>query len=259
MLTMRLQEADDNIAKLNLSRVYLRQIGRMQQQTMTYMRTVSQFVGAAVMPTEAEVKAKYEEEMTHEYSVLSSQLDQLEPMIGSDKKLQEDYRYMRRRLKEDDQFARSRAREIEEAYQTGEAPVVTTVAKMMQLMNRMNEGMVTMRRLWNSAEKTEQERAGTLNYTNQLVRYLAFTSIILGSTAVASLAFYFAKGTPQRLRNLANQAALLRKRDGTATSPPAASDDELADLDKALHELANALSEAEEREKVLLEKLKEKS
>lgn len=258
MLTMRLQEADDNIAKLEQSRVWLQHVGRMQQQTMTYMRACSQYIGTAVMQPESEETEKYSEALAHELAVLSKELDDLRPMIGDDKKLKKEYEWMRKRLVQDDAFARARVHEIEQANRANDTPMVSTLANMMRLMNRMDEGMVTMRRLWDIAEKTAQVRAGKLNYTNQWVRYLAFTSILLGGTAVASLAFYFAKGTPQRLKNLASQAALLRKRGGAGTAPPT-SDDELTDLDNVLHELANALSEAEEREKALLEKLKEKT
>ena len=104
------------------------------------------------------------------------------------------------------------------------------------------------------ARAIEQEQMGNFTRTQQWILVLGFVCLILNSVVVASLFFYFSRGTPRRLRELAEQAARLSRQRGIA---PAAQQDELADLDMVLQELASALNEAEERERLLREELKD--
>jgi hypothetical protein len=111
-----------------------------------------------------------------------------------------------------------------------------------------------MTRMTGQARAIEQEQMGNFTRTQQWIFVVGFLCLILNSVVVASLFFYFSRGTPRRLRQLAEQAAKLSRQRGLA---PAAQQDELADLDMVLQELATALNEAEERERLLREELKE--
>jgi hypothetical protein len=77
----------------------------------------------------------------------------------------------------------------------------------------------------------------------------------LNGAVVITLFVYFARGTPKRLRKLTEQAMQLSRKRGLSST--LSNSDEVEDLDNVLQELATALSEAENRERFLLEKLKE--
>jgi serine/threonine protein kinase len=130
---------------------------------------------------------------------------------------------------------------------------IENLNKSLTMAKMGSEGAQVLKEMTREARKAEKEKMGKFRNTEQWISSLAFLCAGLNGAVVVSLLAYFARGTPRRLKKLAEQASQLSRKRGIA--PPSASRDEVADLDNVLQELATALSEAEEREKFLLQKL----
>ena len=125
----------------------------------------------------------------------------------------------------------------------------------LQLSKICSDAADVLQSMTETAKTVEGEQIGQFKHTEQWIAWLAAICMGLNISVVVALFAYFARGTPQRMKKLAEQATQLSRRRGQ--SQVISSQDVVEDLDNVLQELATALSEAEEREKLLLQKLKE--
>ncbi len=107
------------------------------------------------------------------------------------------------------------------------------------------------------AKKVERLQLAQFKRTENLVRQLSIACGGLNGIVMISLIIYFVRENPDRMKKLAEQAVSLSRKRGRKENGLLSEQDEVAELDSVLHELADALSEAEARERILLEKLKE--
>jgi serine/threonine protein kinase len=122
----------------------------------------------------------------------------------------------------------------------------------MQLKLRQAKGLRILNTMAIEAKNVDAQEA-RVERSREWVLYLSALCVLLNAAVVVSLIVYFARGTPKRLKELAaNAARLSSAKRGEAV-------DEIAELDLVLQELASALSEAEQREQVLLSVVKSQS
>lgn len=105
------------------------------------------------------------------------------------------------------------------------------------------------------AEETDEIEACKIPLDNAglKVQIAGLASIIMSASVLITMAIYFVRNSPARLQHLIETGAQLsgkRKKD-----EPKGSDDDIAGLENLLTELAGALTEAEQREQILLTKL----
>lgn len=98
----------------------------------------------------------------------------------------------------------------------------------------------------------EQRQLEQVHNTERWIDYVAYLCLALNGAVVVTLFIYFAKGTPQRLKQLSQTAANISKVRGLGQAP--SGQDVVEDLDMALQVLATALTEADEREQLFRER-----
>ncbi|MBX9723134.1 MAG: serine/threonine protein kinase [Candidatus Obscuribacterales bacterium] len=131
------------------------------------------------------------------------------------------------------------------------------ITSSLALSKICSDGATTLREMSKAASKIEKQQMGDFKITERWVTVLGIISAALSSVVVVSLLVYFGKGTPQRLKELAANASKISQKRGLGATEEGSKDD-VADLDNVLQQLATALTEAEEREQILLSKLKTK-
>ena len=130
---------------------------------------------------------------------------------------------------------------------------IEDISYSIQLAKISSKGSRLVDEMTKQAQDNEQEKIGKFKSTEHWIRILAFLCVALNGAVSLSILAYFIKGTPKRLKEVAQNAARISRSSGLAK--PIENDDEIAELDNVLNELASALSEAEKREELLLQKL----
>lgn len=130
------------------------------------------------------------------------------------------------------------------------------IAVIGNMANVMERGVKVLHQMLWQAKKVERKRYRQFSQTEQEIFYLSIICAVLNAGVMLSLGYYFVRGNPERMRKLVEQANKLAKRQGLAKTGDV-NQDAVAELDSVLQELATALSQAEERERALLLKLKE--
>ena len=123
------------------------------------------------------------------------------------------------------------------------------------LLGALHNGSMGIARLEQSRRThhvVEQRQLEQVYNTERWIDYVAYLCVALNGAVVVSLFAYFAKGTPQRLKRLSQNAANISKSRGLVQAP--FGQDVVEDVDMALQVLATALTEAEEREKLFRER-----
>ncbi len=131
------------------------------------------------------------------------------------------------------------------------------ITSSLALSKICSDGATTLREMSKAASKVEKKQMGDFKLTERWITFLGLISAALSSVVVVSLLVYFGKGTPQRLKQLAANASKISQKRGLGAIEEGSQDD-VADLDNVLQQLATALTEAEEREQILLSKLNTK-
>jgi hypothetical protein len=127
----------------------------------------------------------------------------------------------------------------------GQSPGWSDYQSGLQLKSKQVQGMRILNTLSTEAKTVDAQEVRVEN-SRAWILYLSILCVLLNAAVMISLIIYFARGTPRRLKELAEQAARLSNKKRSE------GDDEIAELDLVLQELASALSEAEQREQALL-------
>lgn len=122
----------------------------------------------------------------------------------------------------------------------------TVMTNDVQKCNKVLTAMIQ------EVDAVERRQLEQVYNTERWIDYVAILCLSLNGLVMLSLFVYLAKGTPQRLKQLSQSAAKISKSRGLAQAPTG--QDVVEDLDMALQVLATALTEAEEREKILSER-----
>lgn len=258
MLMLRFHEMDSAISSLQDCRQLLRRCNQLQQSIFDMQEAGAQYGRAnfwkGVQPQEKQRLLKvYEKSMLTFKSRLERMDTDLERYPEFKSEFSEKWRPALFNLSVTfDRIARGWERRS--VIQAETSYDMQSIINFRRMATQVTEGIKVIRGLNKRAEKLEEKLSGAVTDTTQWVVYLGIVSVLLSATAALSLIYYFAKGTPQKMRKLAAEAIRLRKK-GKAADTGA---DVVEDIDNVLHELANALSEAEEREKFLLSKLNAK-
>lgn len=130
---------------------------------------------------------------------------------------------------------------------------MSKVPEVVKLSGDGTKCTIILQKMSDQARAVEKEQLGQFTRTQQWIFVIGSLCLYLNIAVLVSLFVYFSKGS-RRLKDLAEQAARLSRQRGMVQ---ASNQDELADLDMVLQELATALDEAEERERLLREELKE--
>ncbi len=242
-----LKRAGEEIDRLEQSRAILSEISLAQADfTKISDAGTTYFTLLFFAPEKAPLLAEQ-----FEKSILSTheRLNKVDKVLALDPKMQKKFREVwRPRLTEASYKSRD---ELEKVLQQGFG--MKTMSTGLKLSRIYKSGASAFMEMSGLARKVEKEQMGKFKHTEVWIASMAIFCAGLNGTVVLVLFFYFAKGTPQRLKLLAQQAALLSRKKGAQT---ASNEDIVDDLDSVLQELAAALSDAEAREKELLLKLK---
>lgn len=103
------------------------------------------------------------------------------------------------------------------------------------------------------AHKLEKKAMHDFAETQKTIIIYSFICVVINGTVMLSLSLHFIRGNPD-LKKLADQASKLSRRRSSTVDGDV---DDVEELNNVLQELAEALSEAEQREKALLSKLKD--
>ena len=129
------------------------------------------------------------------------------------------------------------------------------IAAIGNMSRVLDHGVNVLHDMLRQANKVNNVRKRKFEETQTFIAWLSVFCAGINGTVMISLIVYFVKGNPERLRKLAEQAHKLARKQGLPKADDIPQDD-VAELDNVLQELATALSQAEEREKALLIKLK---
>lgn len=255
MLMVRFHEMESAISRLQKCRQLLRLFNQEQQSVLDMQEAGAQFARASYWRGVSDKEKRRLEKIFDDTSeVFNQRLSDVEKMISEYPDFNKDY-YRKWRpamilvSNTYAEFAKSfQHRPMIESQTSMDMRSIIAFRRMTAIVA---ENMHTIHQMNRRGEQLEEKILGEVNDTTQWVVYLGVLSVILSGSAAVSLIYYFAKGTPQKMRKLAEEAMRLRKK-GKLTDTGA---DVVEDIDNVLHELASALSEAEEREKILLSRL----
>lgn len=121
----------------------------------------------------------------------------------------------------------------------------------MQISKFSSLGLAYVEEMTGEALAKEERALERLKRDELLIAPLFISTILLNFGVIVALLIYALKTYPKRLKEIADNAAKYSRKQNIAR----AEDDALANLDNVISELAEALSEAEKREQVLLQKL----
>ncbi len=257
-LQMTLQESYREIARLEQSRNLVNEINLTQQSFLSMENAARLYFAALILFPSRIPERKKTFEFTGE--ALVGRLNRVEKATSSNKDWIRKFHKGKLRLISILEATKTSARTLEVQ------PTHSDMEMGMSMMNPANlrvsiqlsmmasEGINILQAMSHEGMKVEAEQHGQFKETTKWIRFLSPLSTILSGTLLLALVAYFAKGSPQSLRNMASKAALLRKQGLVSSS---VSKDEVADLNKVFEELAQALNDAEEREKALLKQLQE--
>lgn len=249
-----LNSADAEIGRLEHSRKIVSQISLAQTEYIRFGDYARQYLMAVFMNKFAVPRAK----ALYERSKVSAlkRLDILEEALQDDPRLLRSFkRRWRPKLEEIPKVVSAKIDPM--VNNTERAMNFFDVADNIQLAKIASDGVNVLSQMAVETKKVEAEQIGNFRKTGGWIRFLSITCAALNGAVVIALLVYFVRGTPQRLKQVAENAAELSRRRGLGM-PVSKSSDAVADLDGVLNELANALSEAEKREEILLKKLHQK-
>ncbi len=131
------------------------------------------------------------------------------------------------------------------------SPNAVNLFNELSLVSRQSAAV--MQEMTLRAHQLENRALEEFARTEQTVVLYSFICIVINGTVMLALSLNFVRGNPD-LKKLADQASKLSRRKSAGAEGDI---DDVEELNNVLQELANALSEAEEREKALLSKIKE--
>lgn len=258
MLLFGLHQADIEIAKLGHSRKVIMEICLAQSSLLLLAESTRNYMSAVMLhPNRLEgAKAKFNKRS----QLLKNRLDLLEKALGSDPEAAiaiTKSQIWRATLDQVPNESMISAQAMESSQNLGIIGISTSsIAIATHLSEVCQNGAEVLDAMSREAARQEQLQMKAFQKTKQSIGLLSILCAAINGTVIVSLMVYFARGTGNRLRKLSENALVLSKQRGLAAAP--ASQDEVADLDNVLQELATALSEAEEREKQLLLKIRDK-
>lgn len=251
LLMGALNKAGHEIKRLEQSRRVLSEIS-LAQSDFTAVSENARDYFISIMLTKkntAALREKYE--TTQKAS--GKRMERVDEVLKAYPKMQEKFRKVWR--KKLDHVALTSKKMLRQAEAASGSWSLDILSVSLQLSKICSEGADVLQKMTDLARSVEKEEMGQFELTEKWIASLALLCAGLNTAVVIVLFAYFAKGTPQRIKKLAEQAAQLSRRRGG--SQTASSQDVVADLDNVLQELATALSEAEEREQLLLKKLQD--
>jgi hypothetical protein len=255
MLLYELRQADAQIQELGYSRKVMIEISLAQSDLILFAEATRRYVGAATFMRSSVPMTK--RKFDNRRQQLELRMEGLEKLLQSnpesDGSIYESKK-LREKLNEVPNAAKVTTDEIEKSKSFG---MFGMGVGQLSVINHITEVCEDAARALDSiareAARQEDLQMRQFTETERQVGLLSIICASINGIVIISLIVYFGRGTQDRLRKLAENAIRLsRKR------RPESQDnhkDEVADLDSVLQELATALNEAEEREKVLLQKL----
>lgn len=191
---------------------------------------------------------------------VDKRLKAIEPLLELDANFSKSYRERyRARLKSVPDMASVSVPALDRAARYGMESIWNpeTIAIVRHLDRVCEDGSKVLIDIARQARKIEHRQDRQLSETKDLIRLLAISCALINGSVMTALIVYFAGGNKEeRMRKLAEHAAQLSEVRGLKMQSNSQID-EVAELDNVLNELATALSEAEEREKALKQKLLE--
>jgi hypothetical protein len=256
MLMVRFHEMESAISRLQHCRQLLRKANRLQQSILDMQETGAQYGRANFWKgVSTDEKQRLLKEYDKALGTFKSRLEQMDSQLEPYPEFKEEFKVKWRPalFNISSTFdAIARRWERKSVIQTETSYDMQSLINFRRMGSQVTEGIRIIRGMNKSMEKLEERISGEVTDTTQWVVYLAMLSVALSGTAAVSLIYYFSKGTPQKMRRLATEALRLRKKGKPADTGA----DVVEDIDNVLHELASALTEAEEREKILLSRLR---
>ncbi|MBX9687850.1 MAG: hypothetical protein K2X27_14185, partial [Candidatus Obscuribacterales bacterium] len=250
LLLGALKNAESEINRLEQSRRIVSEISLAEADFITLGEAAKVYYTAIFLNPAHSPKAK--SNFQKALKITEARLDKVEASLKGGPYLHKFKNRWRPALENIPKYVASTLSDMEDA-EGGASMDIGNLSSSLMLSKKCGDGVALLQEMTVEARKSEQEQLGEFKQTEAGIRVLAFLCTILNGSVVISLILYFARGTPQKLKKLAAQASELSRAKGL--SAPISTRDELADLDSVLHELATALSESEEREKILLQKL----
>ncbi|MBX9687849.1 MAG: serine/threonine protein kinase [Candidatus Obscuribacterales bacterium] len=251
-----LHSLQDDFASLENSRGIINQISLAESDFLLLAEATRNYFGAVMFHPDDEESEKRMFE--NRAAVSKRRLDELDRILANDPYWQKAFSARaKERLMAVPDVASVSARQMERAAGMGAPMSRSSIATAHHLSNVCTEATHVLQLMARSARKREQIQIRTFRKTQSRVNMLSLICVGINSVVVVLALVFFAKGSPERLRKLAQNAARLSKQHGIKSETD--EEDELADLDNVLNELASALSQAEEREKILLKRLESNS
>jgi len=246
------QRLNNEVNRLNHSRLILSEVALTQSAFLKFYDAIRSYLMTTMFNSSAPTNYTIKHRLLDSATNAEKALHRIEVMMEQDQGSLKKYRIeWHTKL----QYMPSTAKQMLGFADGNNADDKDFRAKARSLYTQGAEAFRALQAMTDEAQSVEKEELGYVTETQEWVGILSYVCILLNATVVVALIVYFAKGSPQRLRKLAERASQLsRKSPGGGQGNK---QDELADLDSVLHELASALSEAEEREKALLRKLNE--
>ena len=249
-----LKKSEGEVARLEQSRRVLSEISLVQAEFGNLNESGTAYFAAIFLSPERadDAKAFFQDGQAS----ARSRLEKVEKAVEQDPELAEPFKkqWKPKLLKVLKHSGAMLNRVTEEAAVNGFLSPRNLNASLI-LSKQISEGAAVLTLMTREARKTEKEQIGKVKNTELWTGYLAILCAGLNGAVVVTLLVYFARGTPQRLKKLAEQAMQISRKRGLVSSQ--ITTDEVSDLNNVIHELASALTEAEEREKSLRMKLKQ--
>lgn len=255
LLGIGLAQNNEDIARLRHSRNVITELAVVQSNFLMLAEYTRRYMASAMLhPQTLKREKKNYERAAFRLSQSLKHLDRLVASTqGSIYNITRSKAYQERLMQAPDE-AKVGVDQIETSRSYGVLQIsAKQIAVAAHLADVCQEGSDVLDDLAKEAIKQERKQMKQFEQTMRRITVLGVICVLINGSVIISLIAYFARGTQERLRKLAENASRLsRKRAASG----AAERDEVADLDNVLQELATALTDAEEREKVLLEKLR---
>jgi tRNA A-37 threonylcarbamoyl transferase component Bud32 len=246
-----MNQADVAMAKLEQSETIVRTFADAQAAFLKMAEATREY-GTALLLNPSEIK-----ESNERFMLQSENFDKTVDTVSELLKADPDWKEKSHQISVEWKKLSLRARTTTKMMQPVDSNYAfspQTGMAILQLSHICQNGEHFMRQVAKRASTLHEATLAKFRQAQNNMRLVSIGCGALNGAIILGFAFYFMRSAP-RLKKLAESAARLSQNRGIPSSN--LTQDEVENLDNVLQDLASALSEAEEREKLLLQKINE--